>query len=222
MKLFSFLRERARRSIYVLLLALILALSYQLALSCPYARQGSSVEVFIFNSDGFSVLIVHGHHVKDIRAIIGGGVATTTPYYFPIVEEQQDYVRGRLVVYHFNLKGEKCLTVEAEPLDGGGDIVKEIPIIYLKLSVTPRINRNGTITIQGSVYAENYTISSSVIVIILPTGEIFSTFANQFGYFSIVVPYVSSYTVKAHGGYIVNSSNSAIICSTIEIVKVIS
>jgi len=212
---------RVRESVCVLMLAFILTLGFQLVLSSSYINQGSNVEIFAFNLNGFSVLVVHGYRVKDIRVVVGK-FGEGPHYFFPIVEKRQNYTRGRLVIYHSNLKGESCLTVMASPLDNGMEIIEEIPIVYLRISATAQVNQNGTITIQGSVYAENHTIASSIISIVLPTGEIYSTQADWSGNFSVIVPYASSYTVRAHGGYAVGSDTPVIICSTLEMVKPIA
>jgi len=212
---------KVRDSVCILMLTFILAVGFQFVFSSSYIKQGSDVEIFVFNLDGLSVLIVHGYHVKDIRVIVGKS-GEGSCYFFPIVEERQDYIRGRLVIYHPNLKGESCLTIMASPLGNGMEIIEEIPIVYLRISATAQVNQNGTITIRGNVHAENYTIASSVISVVLPTGEIYSTQANWSGNFSVIVPYASSYTVRAHGGYAVELDIPVIICSTLEMVKPIA
>ena len=182
-----------------------------------------SIKIFTINSDGFSMLIAYGYYVKDIRVIVGGG-SLSRDYFFVAIKREQNYVKGSLTIYHVNLKGESFLLICAHGEEG--ELMRRVPIVYLHIVVENlSVNPDETI-IQGRVYTENYTVSSAVINILLPNGKISSVQTDAFGCFSITVPYASSYVVKAHGGYVVDSTGSVvddvIICSTFEVVKLIA
>ncbi len=221
------LRRNSLKVLYTFSLLLFFVILYDgiHPLSLPQNdNQHPYISVLVSNFDEVSIVLVHGYYVKDLKIFVGGMNATRQPYHFPIVEMSETYVKGRLVIYHSNLKGEKLITIEAEY--ERGELYKDIYIIYLHITVSLQIESDGTVTLRGSVSTENYTVSSSVVTVTLPTGEMFSSITDKFGNFIVVVPYASSYIVKAHGGHVVDANGSfiedVVICSTFEIVKAIS
>ncbi len=180
--------------------------------------QSPSCRAFISNLDGFSVISLHGYYVKGFLVISpeSGDVV----YCIPISVKEYPYLKATLILYHANLKGEKYLLIEApSAVEGTRDCFINVSIFYTSVSASYSINDNGTVTISGIVSAGGYVIFNAVVNIILENGSIYSTLSDYGGCFSLVVPFSAKYIIKVHGGYI-PEVQYAIICSSIEIIKV--
>jgi len=180
--------------------------------------QSPSCQAFISNLDVFSVIFLHGYYVKGFFVISpeSGDVV----YCIPISVKEYPYVKATLTLYHANLKGEKYLLIEApSAVEGARDCFINVSIFYTSVSAGYSINNNGTVTISGIVSADGYVIFKAVVNIILENGSVYSTLSDYGGCFSLVVPFSAKYIIKVHGGYI-PEVQYAIICSSIEIVKV--